>query len=206
MPDAIAMSALSHREPICAGEDSLISMTEIVGRGMIDLRIQPPDQRARDAVREVLGIDLPGVPRSSSCKDECTALWLSIDRFLIITPLAECGTQINALSLVLFDHITAVTDVSDARAVIRLTGSSASDLIKKGSPSDLGASSPIVGAVSRMPLGDIPAVVHVVQTGAEIIDLYVDRSYGESAWVWLVRAARRQTELHLFTRQQTPPV
>ena len=206
MTEAIAISPLSHREPDPAGEDSLIAITEIVGRGMIDLKVQPSDRSACDAVREVLGFDLPSTPRSSSRKGERAALWLSIDQHLIITPIAECETQIEALNTALNGHVAAVTDLSDARAVIRLSGPGASDVIRKGSQADIGGSGPDAGTVSRMPLAGIPAVVHMVQSGSEIIDLYVDRSYGESAWEWLARAARKEAELRVFTKQQEPPV
>ena len=206
MSDVVALSPLSHRVPVTAGQNFSIAFAEIVGRAMIDLRIQPADQSARDAVHQVLGFGLPDTPRSSSRMGENATLWLSIDQFLIITPLDEREKLINALSTELSDRAVSITDVSDARAVVRLSGAGAGDIIKKGTQADIDTSNPSVGAVSRLPLADIPAVIHRVQSGAEIIDLYVDRSYAESAWAWLERAARKNTEPCLFTRQPTPPV
>ena len=63
MSEAMSVAPLSHQAPIVAGEESLIAMTEIVGRRMIDLRVRPEDKSAFDAVRTVLGFDLPGTPR-----------------------------------------------------------------------------------------------------------------------------------------------
>ena len=206
MSEAIEVTPLFHRAPVGAGEDSLVAMTEIVGWGIIELRIRPEDQSAHEAVRAVLGFELPCAARSSSGIGELKALWLSVDQWLIIGRLVECGARIEALKAALNGHLSSVTDLSSAYAMIRLAGAGANEIIKKGSQCNFAGNSPVAGTVSRLPLAGLPAIVHMVQSGGEMIDLYVDRSYAESAWAWLVRASRRQAEVRLFARQSTPPV
>lgn len=67
---------------------SEIVIEESTDRGMIDLKGDPAEPGFLDAVKAVLGLDLPLVPRSSLSSGDTTILWLSTDQWLIVLPYA----------------------------------------------------------------------------------------------------------------------
>ena len=71
MLELVTTSALAHRsEPT----NLAISMREIAGRGMIDLRGAATDKKFMKAVKDVLGFDLPKAPRTSTVWGDMKAL------------------------------------------------------------------------------------------------------------------------------------
>jgi hypothetical protein len=56
-------SALAHRKE---SNNLSISMREIAGRGMIDLRGLTTDRKFMSSVKSVLGFELPKTPRTSA--------------------------------------------------------------------------------------------------------------------------------------------
>jgi hypothetical protein len=68
-----------------------ISITEIVDRGMIDLRGDPENRSFAAAVDAVLGSSLPRLPRTSVVTNELSVLWLSVDQWLVQCPRAQAS-------------------------------------------------------------------------------------------------------------------
>src|SRR5262245_40718926 len=116
---------------------SEIVIEELRDRGMIDLKGDPSVPGFRDAVAAVLGIDLPLAPRSSARKGEMAVLWLSIDQWLITLPYGEAAQLTARLQAALADHHALVVDLSDARAIFRITGLGAREVVMKGASADL---------------------------------------------------------------------
>jgi sarcosine oxidase, subunit gamma len=92
-------------------------------------------------------------------------------------------------------HSLAV-DVSDMRAIIRLEGEGVRETLMKGSTLDLISEDYAPGTVRRMRFAEIAALLHVVEQN--MIDIYVFRSYADYAWEFLVKAARKGSEVKLF--------
>jgi sarcosine oxidase, subunit gamma len=186
-------SALAHRsEP----QNLAISMREIAGRGMLDLRGLASDKKFMKAVKDVLGFDLPKSPRTSTSWGDMKALWLSIDQWLILCP----GDKAVALQAQLAEALNGVhslvVNVSDMRAVIRLEGAHVRTTVMKGTSIDLTHGDYPAGTVRRMKFAEIAALLHVVED--QIIDIYVFRSYADYAWEFLIKAARKGAEVKLF--------
>jgi sarcosine oxidase, subunit gamma len=93
-------------------------------------------------------------------------------------------------------HSLAV-DVSDMRAIIRLEGEGVRETLMKGSSLDLISDDYKAGTVRRMRFAEIAALLHVVEDN--IIDVYVFRSYAEYTWAFLEKAARKGSEVKLFS-------
>ena len=114
-----------------------ISIREIAGRGMIDLRGLATDADFIAAAGEALGISLPLVPRTSISWGDIKILWLSPDQWLILCPHAKVADLLATLDNALQGIHSLCVDVSDMRAVIRIEGEGAREVLMKGAAIDL---------------------------------------------------------------------
>ena len=201
MSDPRIQSPLSGQAP---PHDLAISISEIVDRGMIDLRGDPEDGSFAAAVEAVLGHKLPRRPRSSVASGELSLLWLSLDQWLVQCPRAETPVLARRLTDALAGIPSLVVDMSDARAIIRLQGDGVREVIMKGAPVDLTAPEFTQGTVRRLRFGELAAMVHIVGEAPDIIDLYVFRSYALFAWEWLLATAHGAAQVRLFQSQAAP--
>ena len=181
-----------------------ISIREIAGRGMIDLRGLATDRKFTAAAKEALGLDLPKMPRTSATWGDVKALWLAPDQWLILTTAANTAPLLDALRKALGKIHSLAVDVSDMRAVIRIEGEEARNVLLKGSSLDLHADAYHAGAVRRFRFAEIAALLDVVEE--DVFDIYVFRSYAEYAWAWLQKNARKGTEVSAFGEQAAPGV
>ena len=186
-------SALAHRS---IPENTSISMREISGRGMIDLRGSTSDKKFMAAVKSVLELDLPKAPRTSTTWGDIHVLWLSTDQWLVLCSRANTGIVLANLRKAVANIHSLAVDVSDMRVVIRLEGEGVRETLMKGSSLDLISSDYKPGTVRRMRFAEIAALIHVVEEN--VIDLYVFRSYADYAWEFLLKAARKGSEVRLF--------
>lgn len=184
--------------------DLAISVTEIVNRGMVDLRGDPDDPPFAQAAESVLGISLPRRPRSSIAGGELSVLWLSVDQWLVQCPRAQVGDLVRRLNAALAGIPSLVVDMSDARTILRLEGEGVREVLMKGAPVDLTAPEFGQGAVRRLRFGEVAAMVHLVSQGPDIVDLYVFRSYAVYAWEWLAATGHRAARVGLFAPQSPP--
>lgn len=192
-------SALAHVSP---HQGASISLHEIVGRGMIDLRGEVSDRKFLAAVKHVLGVDLPKAPRTSAAWGDIRVLWLSIDQWLVLTAADKAGDLVTALRKALAGHHTMVTNVSDMRAVIRVEGPAARVALLKGCSLDLIGGGYGEGTVRRVRFAEIAALLHVVED--DVFDLYVFRSYADYAWNFLKATCRDEAAASLFGKQAAP--
>ena len=70
----------------------------------------------------------------------------------------------------------------------------------KGSTLDLISDDYAPGTVRRMRFAEIAALLHVVEEN--MIDIYVFRSYADYTWEFLLKAARKGSELKLYSNYQ----
>lgn len=181
-----------------------IEMSEVAGRGMIDLRGDLSDRKFAQAANKVLGTDLPKAPRTSVTKGDVTVLWLSIDQWLITCAGGKTGKLLDDLNTALTGVHSLAVDLSDARAIIRLKGIGVREVLMKGAPVDLLAPEMIKGTVRRLRFGEIAAMVHIVDDRPDTFDLYVFRSYADFAWDWLAQTATKPAAVKLFGPQDSP--
>jgi sarcosine oxidase subunit gamma len=189
-------SPLAHR---AAPQDLSIGLREVAGRGMIDLRGLASDRKFAAAAKQALGLELPKTPRTSASWGEIKVLWLSIDQWLILCPRAKTAELLAALEKALQGIHSLAVDVSDMRAVIRLEGEGAREVLMKGCSLDLLSGEYGPGTVRRMRFAEIAALLHVVEDN--VFDVYVFRSYADHAWDYLLATAREPAEIRLFGKQ-----
>ena len=189
-------SPLAHR---AQPQGLSITLREITERGMIDVRGFASDKKFLAAVKKVLGLDLPKMPRSSVAWGDVKALWLSTDQWLILCAKSKTDELVASLKLELNGIHSLVVDVSDMRAVLRLEGEGVREVLLKGSSLDLLGGDYQAGTVRRMRYAEIAALLHVVEDN--VFDVYVFRSYADYAWDFLLATARAPAKVRLFGRQ-----
>jgi sarcosine oxidase, subunit gamma len=186
-------SALAHRkEPT----NLSISMREIAGRGMIDLRGLATDKKFMKAAKDVLGLDLPKAPRTTNTWGDMKALWLSPDQWLILCPGDKTQKILGELNAALKSIHSLAVDVSDMRAIIRLEGEHARTTVMKGTSIDLTHGDYPPGTVRRMKFAEVGALLHIIEE--DVIEIYVFRSYADYTWEFLLKAGRKGSEVRLF--------
>ena len=119
-----------------ASYEGFASVREIGPLGMISLRAKAGTKGLDKAVKAAVGTAVPAVRRMEWAKDRGCG-WMSPDEFLLILPYSEVGTAMAAIGKALGAEHHLAADVSDARAVFRVEGAKAAQVLAKLCPADL---------------------------------------------------------------------
>lgn len=131
-----AVSALGH-----AAFDGFAKVREIGPLGMISLRAKPDVKGLAKAIKAAVGTKVPG-QRQIEGTGEKAAGWMSPDEYLLILPYGETAAAMDLIASALKgEHYLAVV-VSDARAVFRIEGAKANQVLAKLSPVDFASLGP----------------------------------------------------------------
>ncbi|MBN8632489.1 MAG: sarcosine oxidase subunit gamma [Rhodobacterales bacterium] len=110
------------------------TIREIGPLGMVTLRAK--GVKALDkAVKAVTGTKLPA-QRRIEMKGDRACGWMSPDEYLLILPYAEVSAALAAIAKAMAGEHHLAVDVSDARAVFRIEGDRAAEVLAKLSPVD----------------------------------------------------------------------
>ena len=110
------------------------TIREIGPLGMITLRAKGV-KALEKAVKSVTGTKLPATRRIEINGDRACG-WMSPDEYLLVVPYAEVSAALASLTKALAGEHHLAVDVSDARAVFRIEGDKAADVLRKLSPVD----------------------------------------------------------------------
>jgi len=129
--------------------EGAVKVERFEGFGMITLRVDFADK----AVRQVIETQLAPIPNVRNVTVGQTGMlaWMSPDELLAVVPVAEADRIAGELEAGLAKSHALVVNVSDARAVFRLTGAGAREVLAKGAPVDLSASAFGPGQIRRSP-------------------------------------------------------
>jgi sarcosine oxidase subunit gamma len=114
--------------------DGFASIREIGPLGMITLRakgLKPLDK----AIKAAVGVKTPA-PRQIEINGDRACGWMSPDEFLLVMPYVEVSATLATLSKALAGQHHLAVDVSDARAVFRVEGTKADQVLRKLTPTD----------------------------------------------------------------------
>lgn len=115
--------------------DGFASVREIGPLGMISLRAKRDVAGLAEAF-SALGLTLPE-PRRITTAGEKAAGWMSPDEYLLILPYGEVTSALTSLAASLAGQHHLAVNVSDARAVFRIEGAKADQVLKKLAPVDI---------------------------------------------------------------------
>lgn len=164
-----------------------VTIVERVLAGMLIVRGDAADQAFAAAAHGALGFDLPRTPNTSIGTGGTQALWLGPDEWLVTTEADDPLALAVGLKVALVGLHAAVTDVSDSRAVIRLSGPKARDVLTKGCPLDFHPRAFGPGRVGQSLIARAGAIVHQADDGPTY-DIYVAASFAAYLWNWLTDA------------------
>ena len=160
-------------------------------RAKINLRGKPI-KKFLDAVRKALGVALPKTPNSTVTTKDITALWLGPNEWLLVGRPGAEGGMVEALRQELASQHVAITDVTEGRTIIGLTGSNARDVLMKGCSLDIHPRHFKPGDCAQSALAKALIILHQTSGDSGIeptYDIYVERSFADYLWIWLEDAA-----------------
>ena len=106
-----------------------IKIQELPFINKINLRFDPRNKNYMSLCDKILGIILPTKPNTYSKNEKVKSLWLGPDEWLIVNE--SKNDLFSKLTNELKEEETSVTDVSENRTVIRLTGEKIFILLSK---------------------------------------------------------------------------
>ncbi|WP_306152309.1 sarcosine oxidase subunit gamma [Roseovarius sp. MMSF_3281] len=167
-------------------------------QGMITLRGDLASAKVKNAVKEATGQDVPAL-RSLNTGDKGAVAWMSPDELLIMVDYAGVTDTLALIEAALSgEHFLAV-NVSDARAMFRVSGSAAGvrETLAKLCPVDMtpGAFEP--GMFRRTRMAQIPAAIWMPD--AETVQIVCFRSVAEYTFNLLRDAVAEGGEVGLFS-------
>jgi sarcosine oxidase subunit gamma len=164
------------------------TIREIGPLGMITLRAKGV-KALEKAVKAVTGTKLPA-QRRIEVKGDRACGWMSPDEYLLIVPYAEVAASLAALAKALAGEHHLAVDVSDARAVFRVEGDKAADVLRKLSPVDFEKLEP--GELRRSRAAQVAAAMWAQDGGFTLVCF---RSVGAYVMGLLTHSAQPGSEL-----------
>jgi sarcosine oxidase subunit gamma len=140
------------------------------------------------AVASIDGVAPPSKPNTASRGETATILWTGPGRWLVVRPAGTEPDLAARLRATIAPDAASVIDLGQSRAVVRVSGPHARDVLAKGTGLDLHPRAFPAGACAQTVLGHINALLHAVDD-APAIDVYVARSFALTFWEWLTEAA-----------------
>lgn len=165
------------------------TIREIGPQGMITLRAAPQTKGLAAAVKAAIGTPLPERRSIARVEDRFCA-WMSPDEYLLWLPHAAVDSALATLGEKLAGQHHMAVNVSDARAVFRIEGARADQVLRKLSPADPAALAP--GEMRRTRLGQVPAAFWADDGGFTLVAF---RSVAGYVMALLSQAARPGGEI-----------
>lgn len=171
----------------------------VEGRGMIGLRLDLSDAGLIAAVEAAGGVKIPATRRIETEGDRRLA-WMSPDELLLFLPGRDVPATLGALRENFGDDFAMAVDLSDARALFRLEGPGAREVLAKAAPVDLHPDFFGLGDFRRTRLGQVAAAFGQVGDAPEAFELVCFRSLGGHMAAWLDLAGAPGTLPGVFAR------
>lgn len=175
--------------------DGIARVEEIGLQGMITLRGDLGSRAMKSAATAAAGTEMPGIGRIAG--DSSGGLcWMSPDELLLLCPYETVDATLERVQSALKDSHALAVNVSDARAVFRVGGPHARDVLAKLCPVDLSPEAFGPGNFRRTRMAQIPAAIWLVDD--ETFQIVCFRSVAQYAFDLLRIAAQPGSEVGLF--------
>ncbi|MBY6089756.1 sarcosine oxidase subunit gamma [Maritimibacter alkaliphilus] len=177
--------------------DGIATVQEIGPRGMITLRGDLSDATFAAAVEAVTGCTVPA-QRKASLAGGNAVLWMTPDELMLMLPAGSVAGALETLAdkLAGVHHLAA--DVSDARALFRLSapGTAAREVLARLAPVDLAPGQFGPGDLRRTRVGQVAAAFVMVEEG--VFELVCFRSVARYVFDLLADACGETTAQPVF--------
>ncbi len=169
--------------------DGFAQIREIGPVGMVTLRAKGLKSLDK-AIKAAVGTKVPA-QRCIEVNGDRACGWMSPDEYLLVLPYAEVSQALAALAKALQCLHYLAVDVSDARAVFRIEGPVAADVLRKLSPADINQLAP--NELRRSRTAQVPAAFWHQNDGYTLVCF---RSVAGYVMGLLSHAAQPGSELH----------
>jgi len=160
--------------------------------GQVTLRGDLGSEALRAAVKSGVGVDVPGPLRAAFDGDR-GAVWMSPDELLLFVAYDQAGPLAASLGAALAGEHHLAVDVSDARAVIRLSGANVAEVLAKGAPVDLGPAAFTAGTARRTHIGGV--AVGFWRRAEHEWEIVCFSSFARHLFDWLVESSLEGSEV-----------
>ena len=163
-----------------------IKIQELPFINKINLRFDPRNKNYMSLCDKILGIILPTKPNTYSKNEKVKSLWLGPDEWLIVNE--SKNDLFSKLTNELKEEETSVTDVSENRTVIRLTGEKIFILLSKFLTLDLDNNLFNQSCCAQTLFVKVPSLLVRNNNENEIpeIDIFINRSHANYIYNLLV--------------------
>ncbi|NTT86591.1 sarcosine oxidase subunit gamma [Tabrizicola fusiformis] len=173
-----------------ASYDGFASIREIGPLGMITLRAKPDAAGLAAAISAATGCAVPAARRVVINGDRAAG-WMSPDEYLLVLPYDQVAAALAAIAGALAGAHHLAADVSDARAVFRVEGDKATQVLAKLMPVDFATLEP--GELRRSRAAQVAAAVWAQDGGFTLVCF---RSVAGYVMGLLTHSAMPGSELH----------
>lgn len=165
------------------------TIREIGPVGMITLRAKPDVKALAKAIKAAVGTEVPALRRIVTEGDRACG-WMSPDEYLLVMPYAAVAGALEAIAKAMGGEHHLAVDVSDARAVFRVEGAKAEQVLAKLSPVDFATLEP--GELRRTRAAQVAAAFWKDGDGFTVVCF---RSVGRYVFDLLATGAKPGSEL-----------
>ncbi len=168
-----------------------VQIREIGPIGMISLRCDLGDKALPALIKTVTGTK-PPAQRRIEAKGASAVGWMSHDELLLILPYKDVGKALDTIGKKLGGLHHLAEDVSDARAVFRIEGPQAAEVLMKLAPADFANLAP--NELRRTRVGQVAAAFWKDDDGYTLVSF---RSVAGYVMGLLEHSAQTGSDLHL---------
>lgn len=173
----------------------IAGITRVTPQGMITLRGDLSAKPVKSAATKPTGAAMPGV-NEVRLSGEAALCWMSPDEVLALCPYDDVSATMARMQTLLKTTHALVADVSDARALFRLSGPAAREVLAKLCPVDLSPPAFKPGQIRRTRMAQVPAAFWMVDE--ETFHIVCFRSVAEYVQSLLNVAAQPGSNVHYF--------
>ena len=186
---ALAHLGLVARAAGSRKDGASVTMSEVAHRTIVNIRGTASDPAFSSAVQNATGVVLPRAANTVSTGGARQILWLGPNEWWVTGSDGEAEALLEALRASFAGQHATACDVSESRAIIRLKGPKARDVLMRGVSLDLHPRAFHVGECVQTGLSRANALLHLIDD-APTFEIYVLKSFSDYLWRWLEIVAR----------------
>ena len=166
-----------------------VILSEVAHRTIVNIRGTASDPALASAVQNATGVALPPSANTVSTGGGRQILWLGPNEWWLTAPDGEAESLLEALRAGFAGQHATACDVSESRAILRLKGPKAREVLMRGVSLDLHPRAFHVGECAQTGLSRANALLHLLDN-APTFEIYVLKSFSDYLWRWLEIVAR----------------
>ncbi|KAE9631529.1 sarcosine oxidase subunit gamma [Parasedimentitalea maritima] len=178
-----------------AAFSGMASVTEGGLAGMITLRGDLSSAKLKDAVKSATGAAMP-VSGKVELSEDGGLCWMSPDELLVLVRYEEVEAKLAEINAGLKGEHALAANVSDARAVFRVSGEGAREVLAKLCPVDMSVDAFVPGQFRRTRMAQVAAAFWLDHD--ETFHIVCFRSVADYVFTLLSTAAQPQSEVGVY--------